>query len=160
MKLALSLYTTPRHELPCQIVGTRQEESDVRLVVGGDPKGVYEDADYLKLNTGVMLWRVHPWSMNLLDQLFDQGHRDARQGHAHSVQQFVRNLCFGCFDDQAALIALLHKQPSRWQQATLLERRFPLQGYWEDYATAMPDVPVKANAPSALRRNMRPPGAA
>ena len=34
------------------------EELGFRLVMGGEEKGVYEEADYLKLNTGLMLLRV------------------------------------------------------------------------------------------------------
>ena len=32
----------------------------LKLVLGGELKGVYEEADYLKLNTGLMLLRVRP----------------------------------------------------------------------------------------------------
>ena len=114
------------------------EASGVRLVLGGEPKGVFEDVDYLKLNTGAMLLRVHSWSLALLRRMLEVGRKAVRRRHALDAQKVVRNLCVGCIDDQAALLMLLHDAPARWKPHTLLERRFMLQGYWEDYEEALP----------------------
>ena len=56
----------------------------------------------------------------------------------------VRNLCVGCLDDQAVLLTLLHGQAERWRAATYFERRFAIQGYWEDYAGALPRGALQA----------------
>lgn len=122
------------------------ESLGVRLVLGGEPKGVYEDVDYLKLNTGMMLLRVHSWSLALLRRMLEVGRKTARRRHALDAQRVVKNLCIGCIDDQAVLLMLLHDQPTRWKGPTLLERRYMLQGYWEDYEEALP---ISATAQTA-----------
>ena len=61
----------------------------------------------LKLNTGVMLLRVHEWTLNLLDRMLRVGRKDVRHKHALAMQQRVKNLCVGCIDDQAVLLSLL-----------------------------------------------------
>ena len=120
-------------------------EQGARLVVGGEPQGV-ADADYLKMNTGLMLLRVHPWSLALLGRLLAHGRKAVRHRHALEAQQVVKNLCVGCIDDQATLLVMMKQHPERWRAPTFLERRFMLQGYWEDYAGAMP------TSGAALRR--------
>lgn len=118
-----------------------------RLVVGGDPAGVGAKdgapADYLKLNTGLVLLRVHPWSLALLNRMLRQAGRSRaeRRRRALDVQRSVSNLCVGCIDDQAVLLEMLRNEPDRWAPYAHLERRFPLQGFFEDYAGALPDVP-------------------
>ena len=64
-----------------------------------------------------------------------------RHRHALQAQQVVKNLCNGCLDDQATLLLMLHEHPERWRAPTFLERRFMLQGYWEDFVSAMPAAP-------------------
>lgn len=49
------------------------QASGVRLVLGGEPKGALEELDYLKLNTGVMLLRVHGWTLSLLRRMLSIG---------------------------------------------------------------------------------------
>ncbi|KAL1524579.1 hypothetical protein AB1Y20_019469 [Prymnesium parvum] len=114
------------------------DAAGLHLVVGGEPKGVFDEADYLKLNTGVMLLRVHSWTLALLRRMLAIGRKAARRRHALDAQKVVKNLCVGCIDDQAALLMLLHHEPTRWRGATSLERRFMLQGYWEDFNGALP----------------------
>ena len=61
----------------------------------------------------------------------------------------MRNLCVGCLDDQAVLLTLLHGQAERWRAATHFERRFAIQGYWEDYVGALPRAALAAPADGA-----------
>ena len=42
-------------------------------------KGVFDDADYLKLNTGVMLLRVHGWTLALLERMLHVGRKATRR---------------------------------------------------------------------------------
>ena len=72
-------------ELPLE----EYEERGVRLVVGGDPS-VLEEPDYLKLNTGVMLLRVHPWSLRLLSAMLYLGRPALRRENALQAQSVVR----------------------------------------------------------------------
>ena len=89
-------------------------EQGARLVVGGEPQGV-ADADYLKMNTGLMLLRVHPWSLALLGRLLAHGRKAVRHRHALEAQQVVKNLCVGCIDDQATLLVMMKQHPERWR---------------------------------------------
>lgn len=109
-------------ELPLE----EYEARGIRLVVGGDPAGVAQ-ADYRKLNTGVMLLRVDRWSLALLDELLHHGRQPGRRRRALAAQKVLKNLCDGCLDDQAALLLLLHQNASQWSSPTHLERRFLLQ---------------------------------
>lgn len=90
-------------ELPLE----EYERRRVRLVIGGDPGAIGHGqprADYLKANTGVMLMRVHNWTVALLSRMLVRGGRTKaqRRRHALEVQEHVANLCVGCIDDQGA----------------------------------------------------------
>eukprot|EP00964_Phaeocystis_antarctica_P061111 scaffold36478_cov60-Phaeocystis_antarctica.AAC.2 len=80
--------------------------------------------------------------------MLQRGRGSARRKHALQAQAVVRNLCVGCLDDQAVLLTLLHGQAesSRWRAATHFERRFAIQGYWEDYVGALPRAALTAPA--------------
>ena len=93
-----------------------------------------------------MLLRVHPWSLALLNRMLLQAGRSRaeRRRRALDVQKSVSNLCVGCIDDQAVLLEMLRNEPDRWASYAHLERRFPLQGFFEDYAGALRDAPFAA----------------
>ena len=152
------VFTDLAHTLPLD----EYERRGARLVVGGDPAGIGDAAagqraDYLKVNSGVMAIRVHPWSLALLSRLLAAGGRGrrARARRALEIQEHVANLCVGCIDDQAVLLELLHRGDDgpRWRAHTVLERRYLLQGYWEEYVDqlpAQPQDPRQENAASPL----------
>lgn len=144
------VFTDLAHTLPLD----EYEARGARLVLGGDPsaiaggeQGTERKSDYLKLSTGVMALRVHPWSLALLSRLLAAGgsSRRARTRRALEIQAFVANLCIGCIDDQAVLLELLHREGHRWRRHTFLERRYLLQGYWEEYADQLPIEPYAAD---------------
>lgn len=120
-------------ELPLE----EYEARGARLVVGGDPSGVFERADYLKLNTGIMLLRVHPWSLALVERILHYGRKRARRRHALVLQSHLTNLPVGCLDDQAVLLHLLHDERERWAAHTYLERRFMLQVVCNETRTSL-----------------------
>ena len=130
----------------------------MRLVLGGDPAALGEGdapADYLKANTGahsrvrlsargrrgrerpsllvgVMLLRVHNWTLSLLRRMLSRGGRTRGQRlrRALNLQTSVANLCTGCIDDQAVLLDLLRSDrlgTGALLRHALLERRFLLQ---------------------------------
>lgn len=156
------IFTDVLHELPLEEYAAR----GARLVLGGDPATLSEaQPDYLKVNTGVLLLRVHNWSLALLERVLQRGGRTRQQRRRRGVeiQSSVKNLCVGCIDDQAVLLEMLHKEGARWAAHTLLERRFALQGHWEDFADAIPDEPGGGGAASSavaappLRQPRAPP---
>ena len=99
--------------------------------------GVFERADYLKLNTGIMLLRVHPWSLALVERILHYGRKRARRRHALVLQSHLTNLPVGCLDDQAVLLHLLHDERERWAAHTYLERRFMLQVVCNETRTSL-----------------------
>ena len=109
------LFTHLAFELPLD----EYEARGAKLVMGGEERGVYDEADYLKLNTGLLLLRVSGWALALLERMLRVGRKPARHRHALAAQRVVRNLCAGCLDDQAALLQLLHDEPARWRAQTL-----------------------------------------
>ena len=154
------VFTDLAHTIPFD----EYEARGARLVLGGDPDGIggvgisassdgsgdkagaqssERKSDYLKINSGVMAIRVHPWSLALLSRILTSGGRtpQARRRRAVEIQSVVANLCMGCIDDQAALLELLHREGQRWRVHTVLERRYFLQGFWEDFATHLPEAP-------------------
>lgn len=59
-------------------------------MLGGDAKHVLvANPDYLRANTGVMLLRVHPWSLALIDRLLATGAPRVRRRNALAAQVFV-----------------------------------------------------------------------
>ena len=111
-----AIFTDMAFELPLE----EYEQRRLRLVIGGDPSaiggGPQQRADYLKANTGVMLLRVHNWTLSLVSRMLSRGGRTKaqRRKHALAIQQNVANLCVGCIDDQAVLLEALQTEPSRW----------------------------------------------
>mmetsp|Transcript_2339 Transcript_2339/g.6532 ORF Transcript_2339/g.6532 Transcript_2339/m.6532 type:complete len:426 (+) Transcript_2339:75-1352(+) len=129
------IFTDLAFEIPLE----EYELRDVHLVVGGDPAGVLgAQADYLKINSGVLLLRVSNFTVALLERILSFGRPASRRKHALVLQRSIRNLCRGCIDDQAVLLHLLHDEPQRWAAKTVLERRYLLQTHWEDIIDAMP----------------------
>eukprot|EP00967_Tisochrysis_lutea_P033640 scaffold40062_cov42-Tisochrysis_lutea.AAC.2 len=129
------MVTDPEFRLPL----VEYEERHVWLVLGGDPKHILvASPDYLRANTGLMLLRVHKWSLALVERMLSKGAPHVKRKNALEAQESVRNLCYGCFDDQAALLVLLREQPERWRPHIQLERRFHIQSYWEDIEGAFP----------------------
>ena len=159
------VFTDLAMELPLEMYSSR----GTRLVVGGDAalaigRNGSALADYLKLNSGVMLLRVHNWSLALVERMLLRGGKtpSIRRRRAKEIQASVANLCVGCIDDQAVLLELLRNEPSRWAAYTFLERRFALQGHWEDYEDALPDaasllLPAAEAVATPLRRVGAPP---
>ena len=141
-----AIFTDMAFELPLE----EYEQRRLRLVIGGDPSatggGPQQRADYLKANTGVMLLRVHNWTLSLVSRMLSRGGRTKaqRRKHALAIQQNVANLCVGCIDDQAVLLEALQTEPSRWAKHTSLERRYLLQAFWEDFEDALPEAVAAA----------------
>ena len=63
------LFTDLSFELPVD----DYEARGLKLVLGGELKDVYEEAVYLKLNSGLMLLRGCGWSLSLLDKMLQRG---------------------------------------------------------------------------------------
>lgn len=147
-------------DLSWQLPLEEYEATGARLVIGGDPTMLATtSADYLKLNTGVMLLRVHEWTQSLLERMLRIGRPEVRRRHALALQSRMSNLCVGCIDDQAVLLSLLVEEPQRWSTPfTVLERRYLLQAHWEDISDMLPGaMPFTATEDAATNADVSLP---
>ena len=114
-------------------------DAGVNLVLWGEPKMVDEPhpraPSYFGLNAGVMLLRNCDWTRELLDRILAAGAdipgSTAEQG---AVMKGWEREGDRVVSDQSTIVYLLHTQPERWRKQTLFEKRFTMNGHWNEYA--------------------------
>ena len=118
------------------------EQLGYNLVLWGETKMV--DADdqhdqapsYFGLNAGVMLMRNNDWTRAFLRRILDAG--DNIEGSTAVQGAVLKGMCDRAYDcvvsDQSTIVYLLSQEPDKWRNQTLLEKRFALNGHWQQYA--------------------------
>ncbi|CAK7322819.1 unnamed protein product [Dovyalis caffra] len=101
------------------------------LVIHGYPDLLFEQKEWIALNTGSFLLRNCQWSLDLLDAWAPMGPKGAIRDEAGKI--LTANLkgrpAFEA-DDQSALIYLLLSQKDQWMDKVYIENQYFLHGYW------------------------------
>lgn len=104
---------------------------DYNLVLHGWKELVYEEKNWVGLNTGSFLIRNCEWSLNLLEAWAPMGLKGkAREEAGKLLSKALTGRPKFEADDQSALIYLLNEQKSKWASKVYLENAYYLHGYW------------------------------
>lgn len=101
------------------------------LVMHGWNEMVYNDRNWIGLNTGSFLLRNSQWSLDLLDAWAPMGPKGKVREEAGKVlTSFLKDRPVFEADDQSAMVYLLVTQKERWAEKVYLESAYYLHGYW------------------------------
>ncbi|KAG0488095.1 hypothetical protein HPP92_006639 [Vanilla planifolia] len=101
------------------------------LVMHGWNEMVYDDRNWIGLNTGSFLLRNSQWSLDLLDAWAPMGPKGKIREEAGKVlTSFLKDRPVFEADDQSAMVYLLVTQKDRWADKVYLESAYYLHGYW------------------------------
>ncbi|KAL2345407.1 hypothetical protein Fmac_006692 [Flemingia macrophylla] len=104
---------------------------EYNLVMHGWDEMVYDDKNWIGLNTGSFLLRNCQWSLDILDAWAPMGPKGRVRDEAGKVltRELKGRPVFEA-DDQSAMVYLLAKEKDKWGQKVYLENGYYLHGYW------------------------------
>ncbi|GAQ82133.1 xylosyltransferase [Klebsormidium nitens] len=131
------------------------EYGDYNLVLSGNATAVFEEPDWLGLNTGGFLLRNCAWSVDLLDATMALGNRyTTRRDTGLLLNRVLRGRAEASgdhewpADDQTTLIYLLATQPHLWKEKTYLDTTKMYHNWWVEVAQRLPQIlPGEDGAP-------------
>ncbi|XP_021763128.1 xyloglucan 6-xylosyltransferase 1-like [Chenopodium quinoa] len=120
-----AMFTDMEFELPWE----RYE--GYNLIMHGWKEMVFEQKNWIGLNTGSFLIRNCQWSLDLLDAWAPMGPKGKTRVEAGDVltQELKDRPPFEA-DDQSAMVYLLAKNKEKWGENVYLENSYYLHGYW------------------------------
>ncbi|KAJ8638748.1 hypothetical protein MRB53_013015 [Persea americana] len=120
-----AMFTDMAFELPWD----RYRESN--LVMHGWNEMVYDQKNWIGLNTGSFLLRNCQWSLDLLDAWAPMGPKGKiRDDAGRLLTRFLKDRPVFEADDQSAMVYLLATQRDKWGDKVYLESAYYLHGYW------------------------------
>ncbi|PKA48395.1 Putative glycosyltransferase 2 [Apostasia shenzhenica] len=120
-----AMFTDMAFELPWE------RYAPYNLVMHGWNEMVYDDRNWIGLNTGSFLLRNCQWSLDLLDAWAPMGPKGKIREEAGKVlTKFLKGRPVFEADDQSAMVYLLVTQKDRWADKVYLESAYYLHGYW------------------------------
>ncbi|TKY61790.1 Xyloglucan 6-xylosyltransferase 1 [Spatholobus suberectus] len=120
-----AMFTDMAFEVPWE----RYKEHN--LVMHGWNEMVYDDKNWIGLNTGSFLLRNCQWSLDILDAWAPMGPKGRVRDEAGKVltRELKGRPVFEA-DDQSAMVYLLAKERDKWGGKVYLESGYYLHGYW------------------------------
>ncbi|XP_047315761.1 xyloglucan 6-xylosyltransferase 2-like [Impatiens glandulifera] len=104
---------------------------DHNLVMHGWNDMVYDEKNWIGLNTGSFLLRNCQWSLDILDAWAPMGPKGkVREDSGKILTKELKNRPVFEADDQSAMVYLLATQRDRWGEKVYLENAYYLHGYW------------------------------
>ncbi|KAG6758888.1 hypothetical protein POTOM_035351 [Populus tomentosa] len=104
---------------------------DSNFVMHGWNEMVYDEKNWIGLNTGSFLLRNCQWSLDLLDAWSPMGPKGKIRDEAGKVlTRELKNRPVFEADDQSAMVYLLATQRDKWGDKVYLENAYYLHGYW------------------------------
>ncbi|KAK9146933.1 hypothetical protein Sjap_006836 [Stephania japonica] len=120
-----AMFTDMAFELPWE------RYKDHNLVMHGWNEMVYDQKNWIGLNTGSFLLRNNQWALDLLDAWAPMGPKGKIRDDAGKVltRELKGRPVFEA-DDQSAMVYLLITQREKWGDKVYLESAYYLHGYW------------------------------
>ncbi|GMJ02062.1 xylosyltransferase 1, XYG XYLOSYLTRANSFERASE 1 [Hibiscus trionum] len=120
-----AMFTDMAYELPWE------RYKDSNLVMHGWNEMVYNEKNWIGLNTGSFLLRNCQWSLDLLDAWAPMGPKGKIREEAGKIltRELKGRPVFEA-DDQSAMVYLLVKEREKWGEKVYLENGYYLHGYW------------------------------
>ncbi|KAK4764001.1 hypothetical protein SAY87_013439 [Trapa incisa] len=121
-----ALFTDMAFEVPWE------RYKDYNLVLHGWSEKVYDQKDWIGLNTGSFMIRNCQWSLDLLDAWAIMGPKGkVREEAGKLLTKELKGRPPFEADDQSAMIYLLASQRHIWGDKVYLENSYCLHGYWD-----------------------------
>ncbi|KAJ0716012.1 putative xyloglucan 6-xylosyltransferase [Helianthus annuus] len=104
---------------------------DQNLVMHGWDEMVYDEKNWIGLNTGSFLLRNCQWALDLIDVWAPMGPKGKVRDEAGKLltRELKDRPVFEA-DDQSAMVWILASQKERWADKVYLENHYYLHGYW------------------------------
>ncbi|GAB2279258.1 Xyloglucan 6-xylosyltransferase 2 [Dionaea muscipula] len=120
-----AMFTDMAFELPWE------RYKDVNLVMHGWNEMVYDQKNWIGLNTGSFLLRNGQWALDILDAWAPMGPKGRTRDEAGKIltRELKGRPVFEA-DDQSAMVYLLMTQRDKWGDKVYLENAYYLHGYW------------------------------
>ncbi|XP_042023725.1 xyloglucan 6-xylosyltransferase 2-like [Salvia splendens] len=120
-----AMFTDMAFELPWE------RYKDVNFVLHGWDHMIYDEKNWIGLNTGSFLLRNCQWSLDLLDTWAPMGPKGKVREEAGKVltRELKGRPVFEA-DDQSAMVYILATQKEKWADKVYLESAYYLHGYW------------------------------
>ncbi|XP_057806037.1 xyloglucan 6-xylosyltransferase 2-like [Salvia miltiorrhiza] len=120
-----AMFTDMAFELPWE------RYKDVNLVMHGWDEMIYDQRNWIGLNTGSFLLRNSQWSLDILDTWAPMGPKGKVREEAGKVltRELKDRPVFEA-DDQSAMVYILASQKEKWADKVYLESAYYLHGYW------------------------------
>lgn len=121
-----AMFTDMAFEVPWE------KYKDYNLVMHGWKEMVYDQRNWIGLNTGSFFIRNCQWSLDLLDAWAPMGPKGKIRDEAGKLlaKELKGRPVFEA-DDQSAMVYLLATQRDKWGDKVYLENAYYLHGYWE-----------------------------
>ncbi|AQK44845.1 Xyloglucan 6-xylosyltransferase 2 [Zea mays] len=101
------------------------------LIMHGWDEMVYDDKNWIGLNTGSFLLRNCQWSLDMLDTWAPMGPKGPVRIEAGKVlTKSLKDRPVFEADDQSAMVYILATQREKWGDKVYLENGYYLHGYW------------------------------
>ncbi|KAL8486262.1 hypothetical protein ACS0TY_023101 [Phlomoides rotata] len=120
-----AMFTDMVFELPWE------RYKDVNLVMHGWKGMIYDQKNWIGLNTGSFLLRNCQWSLDILDTWVPMGPKGKIREEAGKLltKELKGRPPFEA-DDQSAMVYILATQREKWGDKVYLENAYYLHGYW------------------------------
>lgn len=120
-----AMFTDMAYELPWE------RYKDFNMVMHGWNEMVYNDKNWIGLNTGSFLLRNCQWSLDLLNAWAPMGPKGkVREEAGKILTRELKDRPVFEADDQSAMVYLLVKERAKWGEKVYLENAYYLHGYW------------------------------
>jgi xyloglucan 6-xylosyltransferase len=120
-----TMFTDMAFELPWERYGPHN------LIMHGWDEMVYDDKNWIGLNTGSFLLRNCQWSLDMLDTWAPMGPKGPVRIEAGKVlTKSLKDRPVFEADDQSAMVYILATQREKWGDKVYLENGYYLHGYW------------------------------
>ncbi|RZC52517.1 hypothetical protein C5167_020943 [Papaver somniferum] len=120
-----AMFTDMAFEIPWE----RYREHN--FVMHGWKEMVYDEKNWIGLNTGSFLLRNCQWTLDLLDAWAPMGPKGKVRDDAGKIlTRELKNRPVFEADDQSAMIYILATQREKWGDKVYLENHYYLHGYW------------------------------
>ncbi|KAF7837824.1 xyloglucan 6-xylosyltransferase 2-like [Senna tora] len=104
---------------------------DHNFVLHGWDEMVYDDRNWIGLNSGSFLLRNCQWSLDILDAWAPMGPKGKIRDEAGKIlTRELKDRPEFEADDQSAMVYLLAKEREKWGEKVYLESGYYLHGYW------------------------------
>lgn len=120
-----AMFTDMAFELPWE------RYKDVNLVMHGWNGMIYDQKNWIGLNTGSFLLRNCQWSLDILDTWAPMGPKGKiREEAGMLLTRELKDRPPFEADDQSAMVYILATQREKWGDKVYLENSYYLHGYW------------------------------